>query len=340
MTIVGGAALLAGCPIYPDNNSPYYAECQTNYDCPTGYACNSVGSCENYGGGYASEDASAAPCGACPNGTVCALVSGTIQCVAPGTIAEDAGESSDGSTIGDGGAGDGSFSLDAAGDATPVSDGGTSPARACNADAQCAGTAGSRCIDGLCTALGQLCSDGTQCFGTGDACVDGVCVPTCSGAASGCPTGYACDFNRGVCSVNPAACSAGTDCQGGAVCVETRCVAPCLGDAGVLAPGLVCVNGGIIPDEQARFTCQNDGASGAVASSCDADSVCLHGDCYPACDGDGGGCSVGGQSCKAVTIAKGTFEVCGADGTLGSDCDPAVGRACAGTAVCINGSCK
>ncbi|HEX3769687.1 MAG TPA: hypothetical protein VHV30_02425 [Polyangiaceae bacterium] len=339
MTIVGGAALLAGCPVYPDNGPQYYSspECQSAYDCPGGYACDSSGECEPY---YTppSEDASTGegPCGTCPTGTLCTLVNGSFACLFQGgggsfdsgTVTVDSGvavTADSGPATVDGGASDGG------GD-------GATTARACNMNAQCSGSAGAVCIDGLCTAQAQLCSDGSQCFAAGSACVNGVCLPGCDSTTE-CPAGYACDFNRGVCSVNPAACTASNDCQGGAVCVETRCVAPCPGDGGALPAGTVCVNGGIIPDEQARFTCQNDGASGSLASSCDPDSICLHGDCYPACDGEGGSCAAG-QSCTSVTITKGTFAVCAAAASLGSQCDPAVGSGCTGDELCINGFCK
>lgn len=104
--------------------------------------------------------------------------------------------------------------------------------------------------------------------------------------------------------------------------------------------GLVCVNGGCIPDQQARFTCQNDGNLGTLASTCDPASICLHGDCYPSCDVDGGACAAPGQACKSVTIPKGTYDVCGTATNLGSDCNPAVGNYCASPAVCIDGYCR
>src|SRR6202022_3236107 len=56
-------------------------------------------------------------------------------------------------------------------------------------------------IDGRCTALSALCSDGTQCVVPGFACVDGTCEPRCD-ASSPCPTGYQCDLTRGVCNVD------------------------------------------------------------------------------------------------------------------------------------------
>ena len=344
MMVGGGAALLAGCPVYPDNSS--YAQCQTAYDCAAGYACTSEGQCVP-AGSYYDDASTGGQCGYCPAGTVCTLSGGSLECLPPGSVGTDAGGAAeDASLSGDAGATDAAVVvLDAAPDALVSSEAG-SGGGVCNTDAQCTGTVGAKCIDGLCTAQSQLCSDGTQCLVSslvaGESCVDGVCLPPCGGAAPACPAGYGCDFNRGVCSVNPSACSSNAGCQGGAVCVEARCVAPCApADAGSqCATGQVCVNGGCIPDQQARFTCQNDGNQGTLANACDPDSICLHGDCYAACDADGGGCAVPGESCKPVTIAKGTYAVCGAATNLGSECNPAVGLYCVSPKECIDGYCR
>ena len=337
--ILGGAALLGGCPVYPDQRSyQVCGECCTSSDCGPGSTCTSAGQCvaddafdASTGGSMSGE------CGICPSGTACTLSGGTLQCLAPGATEPDS-----------------SVGLPDTGTPATVADSGTTPATQdamtaesgttgglCNADSQCSGSGG-KCIDGLCTAQSQLCSDGTQCLVAGESCVDGVCLPPCGASAPPCPAGYACDFNRGVCSVNPSSCSQSTQCQGGAICVETRCVAPCGSpEAGAqCSSGLVCVNGGCIPDQQARFTCQNDGNLGTLASTCDPASICLHGDCYPSCDVDGGACAAPGQACKSVTIPKGTYDVCGTATNLGSDCNPAVGNYCASPAVCIDGYCR
>jgi|CZKU01.1.fsa_nt_gi hypothetical protein len=339
MMVVGGAALLGGCPIYPDNNS--YVQCQTAYDCGPGYACASRGECVPSAPYYADDASPSGECGFCPTGTVCTLANQTLQCLPPLLPETDASiDIRDASSSFDASLFDAAFTLDA----TPEDGGFVAEAgggATCNSDAQCATTVGAKCIDGLCAAQSQLCSDGTQCLVAGDSCVDGTCVPPCSHAAPFCPTGYQCDFNRSACSVNPGVCASTGDCQGGAVCVDTHCVAPCSSaDAGSqCVAGQVCVNGGCIPDQQARFACRNDGNQGSLANSCDPDSVCLHGDCYPGCDAEGGGCAATGESCKAVTIAKGTFAVCGANANLGSDCDPAVGRYCVSPKACVNGYC-
>ncbi len=227
-------------------------------------------------------------------------------------------------------------------DASPVSDG--SLASACNADSECGG-AGAKCIDGFCVPQSRLCSDTSQCVTAGESCVDGVCEPHCSLAVP-CPGGYECDFRRGVCNVNPEACSgSGTStCQGGSTCVEGRCVPPCAtgdGSPGACPSGQLCVNGGCIPDQAAQFDCLNDGQGGQLATACAPTSICLHHDCYAGCNPDAGAtaCSDPTAICKAVVIAAGTYDVCASSANLGSDCDPAAGKYCP-SGVCIDGFCQ
>jgi hypothetical protein len=134
----------------------------------------------------------------------------------------------------------------------------TSPnGAACNADWQCAG-AGAKCIEGQCTAADHLCADAIQCPAGSPVCVDGRCAPRCS-AGDPCPTGFACDFNRGACSVNPGSCTCDAQCLGGTKCVESRCVAPCAsGDADTACPiGQVCINSGCMPHERVLPSCKN-----------------------------------------------------------------------------------
>ncbi len=282
----------------------------------------------------------------CPDGYVCKLANGVAQCVSLGNPGGDAGTDSASPTeasTGDAGSGDTSTGDSAS--TADASDGavfGTS----CNADGDCT-SSGARCVDGRCAAQVNLCSDGTQCNVSGSACVDGLCEARCS-ATQPCPSGYGCDFTRGVCNLNPGPCSGSgaSSCQGGATCVEGHCVPPCStgGEGGAsCAAGQVCVNGGCIPDQAATFTCANDGDQGQLANSCADGFTCLHHDCYPTCSLDGGAAwqrdSISTLACTNVSIETGTYAVCAASGTLGSDCDPAQGKACA-TGVCINGSCQ
>jgi hypothetical protein len=245
---------------------------------------------------------------------------------------EDAGV--DTSTGDDASPTDGSVSTDAAGDADAA------PASVpCNADSDCSAN-GARCVNGLCTAQVNLCSDTTQCRVPGEACVDGLCEPRCS-ASTPCPTGWSCDPTRHVCNDNssPNACPS-TACSNGTVCVEGHCAYPCAApDAGPACPaGQLCVNGGCVADQAAVFSCTNDGQSGAASNGCTGSNLCIHHDCYSSCS-QPSDCGDGGSICKQVTIETGKYGVCGTATTLGSDCDPAQGKACTAGRVCVDGYC-
>jgi hypothetical protein len=357
----------AGCfdcpdPSYSDMCVPW--SCSTDSDCPYGYSCNGVGQCSVASSGDdASSPSPIADCSVvgCPAGQVCKLAGGTTSCVTLGGT-EDAGPWADDATVTDDGSLPTEASTDAATAQEAAADAATSPdtgegttpteagaddalsseaaaAATCNANGDCA--VGALCVDGVCTAQANLCSDGSQCAAAGYSCVNGLCVPTCS-ASTPCPSGYACDFGLGVCDLNPAACtgSGTSSCVGGSVCVESHCVPPCSqAEGGPACPtGQLCVNGGCIPDQKALFSCRNDGASGGLANTCDSTSVCVHHDCYVACDGDGGGCPA--SQCKQVTVHAGTYAVCGTPTTLGSDCDYASGSTCPSAGVCVDGYCR
>jgi hypothetical protein len=364
IAILGGAAILGGCPIYPSQNEQRVCDgtgcyscpdtsysgacipwqCSSDSDCASGYVCADQGTClpappvAPDAGGDCSVNG-------CPDGFICKLANGVAQCVALG--GGDAGGTADaGSPHADGGHGDAASSGDSASQGDG-SDGSTTAPVPCNADTDCGGH-GAKCIDGQCAAQIGLCSDGSQCVVQGSACVDGVCEARCN-TTTPCPSGYGCDFTRGVCNLNPGACtgSGTSSCQGGAVCVEAHCVPPCSASAeagAACATGEVCVNGGCIPDQAATFACANDGDQGLLANVCQTGFTCIHHDCYSACDPDAGtGCtgatSNGGTVCKNVTIETGTYGICATPTMLGSDCDPAQGKSCA-TGVCVDGYCK
>jgi hypothetical protein len=296
----------------------------------------------------------------CPGGYVCKLSGGQTQCV-PATPFRDGGSGVDGATLdspGSDGLTDATFDVRTDGpnasdafrssdvlDASGTSDAPNTdavPFVSCNANSACSD--GAKCVNGQCVAPSSLCSDTTQCVVSGEACVDGVCEPHCSASAP-CPSGYGCDFTRGVCNVNPNPCtgSGKSSCLGGSTCVEGRCVAPCAtGDGQAPCPsGQLCINGGCIPNEAAQFACKNDGQTGQLATTCGATEICLHHDCYAACDPEAGpnACSDPASACKQVVVTEGTYIVCATATNLGSDCDPAVGKYCPG-GVCIDGYCR
>jgi hypothetical protein len=382
IAILGVAALfLGGCPIYPSQGNEYRVcdgtgcyncpdpsrsgaciswQCYSDSDCDTGYVCAPSGQCVLAGTYDASPPPDCSQVG-CPAGLICKLSKGVPECVSldsggGGTVDAGPGDAAlvdvhtvDVSSV-DVSAGDGAVATDGSSvDSAPAPDAPTITYD-CNSTTQCLSLLGpgSKCVDGMCTAQLGLCSDGSQCVVQGSACVDGICEPVCSATAP-CPSGYSCDFNRGVCNLNPGACSGAgaSTCLGGAVCVETHCVPPCASTDGAAAcaTGLVCVNGGCIPDEAAFFRCANDGDQGLLANKCPANYTCIHHDCVQACDPDAGagGCgsptSVSVEVCKNVTIETGTYGICGTATTFGSECDPAQGKYCT-AGVCIDGYCR
>ncbi|MBX3232430.1 MAG: hypothetical protein KIT84_22660 [Labilithrix sp.] len=345
-----GTAVLFGCPIYPSDRDhrvclagecyecpdSFYSDacndwrCDTSNDCPSGYTCNSDHRCKLTSGtpttppadGTCGKPADCAPgtsCGAdnkchagacdelgCPSGFVCALQSGsngTPECIP----------------------------IDA------QTDGGSSTS-SCKNDRDCPSPAGSRCLTGKCVAPGDQCVDATQCAADAQ-CVQGACTPKCS-AVKACPTGYACDVAKGVCTgENPNPCSSSAQCTSGkgTVCVQEHCVEPC-GAGGTCAAGLKCVDGGCTPDQQPVFTCATDGQQG----ECQQGSICLRHSCYIACDADAGAAACKNadtfNTCKSVTTSSGTYSVCGSTNNLGSECNPT--KACGPALVCIDGYCR
>ena len=181
------------------------------------------------------------------------------------------------------------------------------------------------------------CVDATQCPGEAQ-CVVGACTPSCS-ANKPCPTGYACDDAKGVCTNNPTPCTSSAQCTGGKTCVQEHCVDPC-GPGGTCGAGLKCIDGGCTPDQQPVFTCKTDG----VQDSCQAGSICLRHSCYIGCSADAGAdaCKNADEfnQCKPVTTSSGTHHVCGSTDNLGTECDPTQNKNCASPLICIDGYCK
>ena len=346
MMVGGGAALLAGCPIYPDNSS--YAQCETAYDCAAGYACTSRRAMRRCGGVLRR----------CVVQRRMRLLPGRNGMHPRGWFARmsaarqrrDGGRRSrrrlqHGHRRGRDGRGD-----------RPGRHPGRSRVfrgRRRRRRVQLRRAVhGQRWAPSASTAFAQRAKPALLRRHPVSRCRSRcrrflrrrrLPPPPCGGAAPACPrldTG--CDFNRGVCSVNPSACSSNAGCQGGAVCVEARCVAPCApADAGSqCATGQVCVNGGCIPDQQARFTCQNDGNRGRsptrATRAASASTATVTRLAMPTA----AACAVPGESCKSVTIAKGTYAVCGTATDLGSECNPAVGLYCVSPKECIDGYCR
>ncbi len=303
-------APLAGCPIYDSSEIPVDPAYRCNdVDCgPNGY-CDAYGYCASTNGSCAGIY--------CGSGQECRIENGTARC----TSSTDGGRPDSGK--------DGS--TDTGPDAKP--DSGFS---GCRSNSACVGD-GAKCLNGSCTAPADQCSDATQCA-AGSACVEGVCTPTCS-ANKACPTGYACDLDKGVCTNNPTVCGpTGATCSGGTTCAAEHCVTPCNADK-TCAGDLVCVDGGCIPDQRPQFVCLVEG----VRDTCAQGSLCLRHSCYIACDPQvADSCKAADvfNQCKPVTASGKNYNVCGSSTNLGAECDASAGKSCNAGKVCIDGFCR
>jgi hypothetical protein len=208
---------------------------------------------------------------------------------------------------------------------------------ACGDDSDCTGFgAGYLCVNGVCTAPADQCSDLTQCQ-PGHKCADGKCVAVCADSAD-CPTGYACDTNLGLCVNADVPCVVTNDCgSADLVCVDGACVPK---SSGASCPsGTVWVENGCVPDQAATFFCNADGQQ----DMCAVGSVCLHHNCYLSCESPNEAACDNLPSfnvCKTVATMSGVHKVCGSNQNLGGECDPTMGQDCPNGQVCIDGFCK
>ena len=193
------------------------------------------------------------------------------------------------------------------------------------------------CIDGLCTDPSFACSDGTQCR-EGHACVDGRCVARCTSDA-GCPAGFGCHDELGVCIEVRAPCAKTADCgDADRVCVNGACVPRC-GVGRSCESGSVCVDNGCVPRASIEVACDVEGSS----EGCGAGEVCVRHACYRSCEApneDACEAEPSFDACKTVTTGSGSYAVCADAGSLGSECDIARGLRCAAGSVCIDGTCR
>jgi hypothetical protein len=208
---------------------------------------------------------------------------------------------------------------------------------ACGADADCPGVGnGYLCVNGVCTAPADQCSDQTQCQ-AGHKCADGKCVSVCAADAD-CPAGYACNQNLSLCINAADPCVITNDCGSkDAVCVDGACVPR--SDGASCPAGTVWVENGCVPDQAAEFFCNADGQQ----DKCSLGSICLHHNCYISCEPPNDNACNNLPSfnvCKTVATSSGSHKVCGSNQNLGSECDPTLGQDCPSGQVCLDGYCK
>jgi hypothetical protein len=222
------------------------------------------------------------------------------------------------------------------------------PTPQCASDRDC--PQGAQCLNGLCIsgcgANGMTCPPGEVCDPTrglcvpgnppppactatqgcpnGDACVNGVCVPSCTSAGNvGCPPGTQCDPNRNVCVPVPTGCgTAGQACSNGQVCLNGQCVAACTATGSITCPqGSSCdpTTGACVPNPG---QCSANGA-------CAPGEVCVGGRCVWGCNATGSnGCPPGSQCDPTVGQCVPTPTGCGS-GTV----------TCTNGQVCVNNQC-
>ena len=349
MLIFGGAALLGGCPIYPDDS--HYRTCGRRVlhvvRLRVGLYVQLVqGQCVYTG--YPDYDASApdnGPCGLCPHGDVLHGRGRRGAVSAPHLGGRRRGLRAARRLVERGrrrqpGAGRGvrrrcGRRRD---HERPVQRGLRSAARS---PAASASTASAR-------RRVSSAPTGRSAWPRATLCVDGVCVPPCGHCPQRARTGYACDSTARRMQRQPGPLLRGLAVPGrrrvrrgrGA---SRRARSP---DAGAqCGSGQVCVNGGCIPDQRARFTCHNDGQRGDARQHVRPLEHLPARRLLPGLR----------RRRRRVRLRRdvqvgqdqqGTYSVCAPASNLGSDCNPAVGAYCARPAdaaaapVCVNGYCE
>ena len=343
------AILATGCPVYSDT-APYgSAGCRFATDCPNGYRCTASGYCVpappigptgRTDAGQSDGPASDAPVDVLPgdtfsgdDGTAVTFCGNPSDCFADETCGTDGTcHRGDCSTISCINQFQCAVSITTPSGLACVH----ADSRGCGSDRECARS--SRCVDGRCIPLGELCTDRSQCA-PGHACVEGKCIATCE-MDSQCPTGFLCSTQVPVCNLQEAQCTGTLDCgRKDRVCVDGACVPRC-GAAGVCGDGGagICVDNGCVPSQKPRVTCQIDG------SSCGAGQICVHQSCYTSCQApNAGACAALAATplCKTVTVGTTSYAICGTTQTLGSECDPTADKPCSLAAqTCVDGFCR
>jgi hypothetical protein len=366
--VLVSAGAIVGCPVY--RNSGGYG-CYSSFDCPIGYACTFDGYCVNVGGSAGSAGASPGAGGVLGSGGSRDSGADTVLADAGGPT-DDASLDGQGTDAEEASAGDAGPSAvycgnpnDCAASETCTSDGtcqagdcmthacinqfqcAVAPAplsglscvrgdsRACAADREC--VTGQKCVDGICTAFSELCTDRAQCP-SGSVCVEGQCIAACTTDGQ-CPAGFACQTALGVCTAAAKPCSRTSECGGSdVVCVNGACVPRCTARGACGDASGVCVDNGCVPSRRLVSQCIGDG----TPAGCPVGQICLHHHCYVSCQApnlDACDARPSTPICKTVTLGATSYAVCGTVETLGSACDPSAGAACP-SGTCIDGFCR
>ncbi len=167
--------------------------------------------------------------------------------------------------------------------------------------------------------------------------MEGGCLPACA-SNSDCPGGVGCDTTLGICVQAAKSCTITNDCGSATqVCVGGDCVPRSAG--GACSAGLVWNENGCVPPQAKLSACSTEGVRG----TCAAGSICLQGSCWISCDAPNqNACASQAtlNTCKPISSAGATYNVCATAKSLGSQCNPPADVECAAGSACLDGFCK
>ena len=266
-------ALLAGCPIYGEQDSGGRpacvgpgCECGIDYGCRDGFACER---------GRCVVDATCVDDEDCPLGEICegSCEPGSRPCRTHGDcrVGEYCGDDGQctvsGACSDDAACADTSFICDFRDTCVPDVEGSCRGAEDCSGDRVC--------VEGRCRGPGDVCQFNYQCGGL--TCVNSRCTQVCRGDDA-CASGEHCD--GGFC-VPAAECLHTDDCTDGGHCVGGRCLPDCADGGSCESTADYCAEDEFCrPDWRPRPFCDD-----ATNEGCAMGSICRDGACRTPCPG-------------------------------------------------------
>jgi hypothetical protein len=346
VAVLGGAAFLAGCPIYSSQDyrvctgttcydcpDPNYSNmcvpwsCNTDSDCGSDYACTADGLCapaslfdagglDAGGGDDASVQGDCTQTG-CPSGQLCVLARGVASCQTV-ALGFDASAQQDSTAPASDATSEASLATDGAPDG--AADGWTLPE----------------------ATLVDSPSDGGLAY---DAVDEALFSDGSAGDGGGSPEASA-----------SVACNAGGDCSVGSYCVDGQCVPQsqlCSDGSQCAVAGESCVDGFCVPTCSASVPCpagygcnfsqggvcsvNPSPCTGGSTSCCLGGTVCVESHCVSPCGtGEGGPACPAGQVCingGCLPEQKAVFA-CHNDGSSGQ-----LANTCDTSSVCLHHDC-